>query len=250
MKFLVKNAGGEVVADFNEEFEADEFVDAHGSFGLTVEVDLDDCVERLREVLENRVAWTKEYSEEHGDYASGAFHIVDEMSHDWARCIEDWLDDNYDGSADREELAQRMSELMDSYDCEAEPNRSDYGGYSGSGCCLWGFKIEETEDQISLSDCEVCSELDSYGILDDCLDKLEDDFYINRSRRRENQGTKEKPCYREVGRKLVNPYGHDHAAFELTVVCDGGWDYVVCKERMDELVTEAIIDLARNPNSV
>ncbi len=234
MQFLVKNRSDEVVAKFDEEFEADEFVDAHGSFGLTVHPDIEDSVERLREALDARIKWATEYAEEHDDYVNGYAHIVSEQSYDWERCFEEWLDDDYPGA---KILAAEIADHFDSSDAEAERNGSDYGGYYGSGCCIWGFKIEEIEEQISVADCPVCTELNHEGILDDCLDRLENEFCISRSKKRV-KGDDGK--YRDVGRKLVNPYDRDYPAFEVYTVCSGGWDFAVGADRMKELVTEAI----------
>lgn len=202
----------------------------------------------VTEVLDGVAKWAEEYCTENTDYADGYAHVLCECSHEWPQHVKEWIEDShcldYDDCID--ELVTAVCEELDADDAEATYNGSDYGGYSGEGCCLDGFKIEEYEEQIDISCHDELQELHNQARLDDVLDDVKDyEFYLHRSRRREkNECT---GYYEDVGRKTYMPYEHNakHPTFEITVGISGGWDFVVSKERMDEAVAIAITELCR-----
>lgn len=205
----------------------------------------------VTEVLDGVGKYADEYCTENGDYASAYDHIIDEVSHDWPDCVERWLEDNYadrmghsrfDGVKDK--IVEAICDgLQGSFDCEAQYHPNEYAGYSGDGCCLWGTDIGEHEEQIDISCFPELQELHERGDLDDVLDGVNCDVYVSRSKRRvKNEDTGYYEC---VGRETYDPYGSDHPTFEVYTMPGGRWDWVVSKERMEELLTAAIIEVAR-----
>lgn len=108
----------------------------HGSEDERDEADLT-IVEEILNLVDECVS---DYCGEDGDWESGYEHIVQECSHDWPVAVKEWIQDNYDFSAEIDDkLTDKVCEELDgTYDWEAEFNHSEYACYSGDGCCLWG----------------------------------------------------------------------------------------------------------------
>jgi len=213
------------------------FTDANGlPFEFEANRDESD-VAIVRDELNGAEEWVKEYVTENSDYADGYHHIVHETRQEWNGIVEDYLDTEFGNADDFDKLVEYVVDNLDDDDYEAEYNSSDYGKYNGDGCSLWGFKIEEYEEQIDVTCFDGIHELHNQGRLDDVLDQLDREFCIHRSRRREKN--KETGHYEPVGRAT---YGADseYPTFEIYTYPGGGWDFVVSKERMDELVAEYI----------
>jgi hypothetical protein len=214
----------------------------------------EDChganVEIVTEVLNGVGKGADEYCTENSDYASAYDHIIDEVSHEWPKHVEKWIRNEYHdymghGRFDdcMEALVAAVCEhLQGSFDCEAEYSRSEYAAYSGSGCCLWGTDIGEHEEQIDITCHDELKALHDEGMLDTVLDDVNCDVYISRSKRRERDPIT--GHYKEVGQETYDPYGGS-TTFEVYSMPGGRWDWVVPAERMRELVSEAICDLAR-----
>ena len=192
----------------------------------------DENVAIVEDLLNERVKQCEEYATENDDYTSGYDHIIGEVHHEWADRINEWLDDNcndYTGHSKyddhREELVINMCAGLDgSWDGEWEYNHNEYAAYTGPGCCIWGFDIGECEEQVGVSDYEDFVELHNQGRLVDCLNKSNCDAYVSLS------------DYSLRG---------DYPCFEFYHCPGGRWDFVVSKDKMEELFTTAIIDLCR-----
>lgn len=205
----------------------------------------------VTEVLDGVDEWVTEYSTENTDYADGYAHIIDELSHLWPDLVNEWLCDNYEFESETDDkLVKLICEALDGgFDCEPEYNRSEYATYSGSGCCLWGTDIGECEEQIDISNHDELQALHDEGILDDILDDVNCDAYVSRSHRRVLN--KKTGNYKNVGRETYMPYDHDSDYPCLTTYHNPGgrWDWVVSYDRMKELATAAIIELARTTDT-
>jgi hypothetical protein len=230
----------------------DALADCRGNYHRTAEERHDADVAIVTEILDGRAKWAEEYCTEDETYASAYDCIVSENSHRWDDEVKEWVRDNWDeltGDAHLDECIEGeitaiICDNLDVSDCEVKPNHSDYSGYSGPGCCLDGFKIEEYEDQVDVNGCDELSVLHEEGRLDDILDDVNCDAYVCRSQRREKN---EKTGYYEnVGRNTYMPYEHsrNNPYFYIHIGISGGWDYVVPQERMEELFCEALVDWA------
>ena len=74
------------------------------------------------------------------------------------------------------------------------------------------------------------------------------DVFVHRSRRRvKDESTGH---YVNQGRKTYNPYNLEHPTFEVYTNPGGQWQFVVSKERMEELLVAAIIDLVRRMDRI
>jgi hypothetical protein len=231
---------------------SEAFADCKGGYHRT-EYDRHDAdVLVVTEVLNYRAKWSEEYCTENDDYASCYDCIVSEGSHRWDESVGEWVLDNWDeltGGVALDECIQGeitaiICDRLDVSDCECKYNHSDYSGYSGPGCCLGGFKIEEHEDQVDVNDCDELRVLHEEGRLDDVLDDVNCDAYVSRSHRREKNETT--GHYENVGRETYMPYDHhrEHPTFCIYISISGGWDFVVPQGRMEELFCEAMIDWA------
>ena len=176
-------------------------------------------VEIVTEVLDQVGKHVTEYCTENTDYADMYSHIIDEVSHDWPDRVKEWLGDEYGDNTDA--LVESICDgLQGSFDAEPEYSANEYAAYSGDGCCLWGTDIGEHEEQIDISCFDDLQELNSRGDLNDALDDVNCDVYVG-SRVRKGDNT-----------------------FEVYLNPGGRWDWVVSNERMNELLTAAIIDVA------
>ena len=208
----------------------------------------------VTEVLDGVGKWADEYCTENTDYADGYAHIIDEVSHDWPGPVREWIENTHHDCMGHGKFDDCMDKLVDSicenleggFDTEPEYSSNEYAAYSGSGCCLWGTDIGEYEEQIDVSCFPELKELHDRGDLDDVLDDvIECDVYVSRSKRRVKNETT--GCYEQVGRDTYMPYDrkNDHPTFEVYTNPGGRWDWVVSEERMEELLTAAIIECAR-----
>jgi len=205
----------------------------------------------VTDLLNGVAEWATEYCTESSDYADGYSHIIDEVSHDWPDAVKQWLESAYGdiyGHTKFDDCMDKIVEaicdgLQGSFDAEPQYCSNEYAGYSGDGCCLWGTDIGEHEEQIDISCYPELQELHERGDLDDVLDHVNCDVYVSRNKRREkNEETGRYEC---VGRETYDAYGSDHPTFEVYTMPGGRWDWVVSKERMEELLTAAIIEVAR-----
>jgi hypothetical protein len=174
------------------------------------------------------------------DYADGCVHIVDEMSHEWRKHVDEWVR-AYLGIEDDivNQIVDSVFEDLDvSFDAEPEYHHNEYATYGGKGCCLASFEIGEIEEQVDIFAFDVLKDLHDEGRLDDVLDHVNCDLYISRDRRRERN---EKTGYYEpVGRESYNLYNRDHPHLNGYTSPGGQWMWVVSQERMRELIESAI----------
>lgn len=202
-------------------------------------------VEIVREILKGVEEWSEEYHTGNGDYPDCYGYIVNETSHEWPDIIERWIrkahgdrmgHTKYDDCMDK--LVEHIYMELDSSDCEAEYDSIEWARYSGVGCCLFSLEIGEIEEQIDISCHPELKELHDLRELDDCLDELDRDFCIGRSRRRvQNEETGR---YEYIGRETYMPYEHSShcPCFEIYTMPGGQWHFVVPADRIDELICE------------
>jgi hypothetical protein len=250
-------------SDGEERRRENALADCDGGWHGDDEARLEANGEIVGKILDAREKWSCEYNTENGDSADGYAGIVDERSDGWNDRVKEWIEDNYDDEYDCLEhdpdvddlgynelidfiVASVCDELEGQYDCEPEFHGSEYACYSGKGCCLDSFDIGEVEEQISINDHPELKVLHDAGELDDVLDEVESDYHhdytISRQRRRvKNEKTGHYEC---IGRETYMPYEHsaDYPTFEIYVMPGGQWQFVVSAERMEELVTAAVME--------
>lgn len=228
----------------------------------------------MSDILDNVDKWVTEYTTGNSDYPTGYGHIIQETSHDWQEYLDEWIDNDSTGYADILIEAYEAGEIdfdlsdgevgefdhdefitnvlskptADSvkewvfdhiegdFDCEPEYAPSEYGRYSGPGCCLASFDIGEHEEQNAISRFPELQNLHDKGILDDVLDDVRSDAYVSRRLSR----------IKNVGRETYDPYGSDYPDIMTYHQPGGQWHFVVPVERMKELIREAVVDLADN----
>lgn len=205
-------------------------------------------VELVRDILERVVEWSDEYHTGNSDYPNSYGYIVNEVSHEWPKRIEEWIRTQcgdyygrtkYDGYMD--DMVKYIRENLDgSFDCEPEYSANEYSAYSGVDCCLFSLDIGECEEQIDVNSYPELKVLHDSGELDDVLDELDCDFCISRTYRRVRN--EETGYYENVGRKTYNPHGSDCPAFYVYTMPGGQWHYVVSADRMNELICEYLDD--------
>jgi hypothetical protein len=236
--------------DGSECRHGDTYYDCEGEAHNSDEDKHDRDVEVVSDILDAHGKWAEEYCTENTDYADGYSHIVDEGRHNWTGCdgpVHEWVEDEYRDIVDFDdcikEIVEKVCEELDgNFDCEAEYTRSDYDAYSGPGCCLGSFDIGEHEEQIDINENDVLRVLHEEGGLDDVLDDVNCDVYVNRDRRREKN--EETGRYEYVGRKTYMPYDHhrEHPDLLIYINISGQWQFVVDADRMGELVCEALLE--------
>lgn len=199
------------------------------------------------EVLNGVVEWSDEYHTGNSDYPDGCCHIVDETSHLWNDRVKEWAEDRHWASTDcLDKIVETVCENIEgAFDCEPEFCANEYSCYTGDGCCLFSMELGEIEEQIDVTCHDELMELHRRNELDDVLDRIDRDFCINRSRpRRKNEETGHyEPYGRETYRSGFD--GDKYPSFEVYTMPGGQWQWVVSKDRMDELVVDAIIQLCR-----
>jgi hypothetical protein len=195
-------------------------------------------VEIVTEILDNGNAWVCEYCES-DDYGGDYAFCVDENYHkDYEHVVEEWCRNNLDNWSD--DIVRDVCEKISSWDCDAEYQSSEYAAWSGSGCCVWSFSIGEYEQQTGINDIPEFKELHSLGDLDDILDEYNGDCCVHRSKRREKN--EETGRYEDVGRETYDD-GSDYPCLMTYHNPGGAWHFVISDDRMNELVSEAIVNL-------
>ena len=227
----------------------DAVEDCRGGFHSNLEDMNEANVEIVTEVLDSIVQWAEEYCTENTDYADGYYCILEESSYNWTDIVEDWIYNSYPDDCRfstyvlKDLVAQVIENIDAGFDCEVEYNSSEYSRYTGNGCCLDGFDIGEYEEQVDITCFDELKELHLRGELDNCLDCYNGDGYVSRQQRREkNEKTGH---YENVGRETYDPYDRGDTTFEMYMNPGGRWDFVVPADRMEELVTESIIQLCQ-----
>jgi len=236
--------------------ESDAFEDCEGNYHSDAEDRHEREVTIVTEFLDGVDKWVTEYAQENEDWTSSYDHIVFEVLHDGNRSVEEWVRENSDHGRwnatcrYNDDTVKRITKLVcENLDytsaCEAEFNHDEYADYPGPGCCLWGTDIGEQEKQIEVNNHECLSALHACDRLDDVLDDVYCDVYVRRSKNRvKNEKT---GCYEEVGRKTYKSGRTPDKlpTFYTSHTVSGRWDWVVSADRMNELVTEAIIEICR-----
>ncbi len=225
----------------------DAYMDCKDGYHSSGDYAMDANAEIVTEVLNGVVEWSDEYHTGNSDYPDGCCHVVDETSHLWNDRVQEWVEDRHCGCGSIvNKIVETVCEnVKGSDDCEPEYHPNEYSCYTGDGCCLYSMDLGEIEEQIDVTNHDELMELHHRNELDDVLDRIDRDFCINRSRpRRKNEETGH---YEEYGRETYMPYDHnrDHPTFEIYTMPGGQWQWVVSKDRMDELVVDAIIQLCR-----
>lgn len=201
----------------------------------------EDHIEAVAEFVDSVDQWAMDYVFDNSDYADSYYILVCEDQIIWRDRIVEWVRENYPHLS--EEFGRRVWENVDpGFDSEAETHRNEYAGYAGKGCCIGSFAIGEYHDQYDFSGDTVLDELHESGDLDDYLDHYNGDVYVSRDRRREKDPTTGK--FRSVGRETYNPYNHDHPTLDLVTAVGGQVRFVIPEERMREIVTETVLQLA------
>lgn len=200
-----------------------------------------DKLQELNDYLDSIGKWAEDYIFDNSDYGDNYLGLVCEDQIRFQDDVVRWVRGEYPHLS--EEFGRKVWENLDpGFDSEAEAIRNEYSTYSGPGCCIGAYEIGEHEEQIDFSNDDVLTELHDSGELDDYLDEVNCDVYPCRHKRREkNENTGR---YEEVGRETYNPYNRDHATLEVIVACGGQVQIVVPAERMRELVTETILQVA------
>jgi len=227
-----------------------KYADCKGGLHDSHEERHDSDVQIVSNLLDQIGKLAEEYCTGNTDYPYGYFHIVRETSHEHSRLVERWIRDSCGDLYGHTVIDETMAKIVDSiceeldvdYHCEPIYNHSDYSGYSGKGCCLFSFKIEEHEEQIVVNDFPELKSLHEQGRLDDVLDDVNCDVYVSRSRKRvKNEETEH---YEYVGRETYNPYPRNQfgPTFEIYTNPGGGWDFVIEAEEMETLLCNAILE--------
>ena len=239
-------------SDGNMILHGEAFYDCNGCPHSTEEDRAEAELTIVTEILDAHAEWVCEYSRENTDYADGYYHCIVEDSYAWNERIGRWFESNiedYYGHSKYDDCKDKLIEficdgLNDCNDWEPEFSGDEYSAYSGSGCCMGSFDIGECEEQIEVNGNEALKELHDCGRLNDILDNYNGELYVSRDRRREKN--EETGYYEYVGREHYDHRGSDHPDIMGYVSPGGQWHFVVCEERMTELMNEAIIRLCRS----
>jgi len=225
------------------------FNDCRGNAHDTNQERHDADVTIVEEILSNVSECVNDYTTGNSDYGDGYYHIVDELASNWAKDAEDYVRsafercDDYDDNSDVSDtiVEDVCSTLQGSFDSEPEYNPGEYAVYSGPGLCLAQFPIGEYEEQVEIGGFKELQALHDASILDDILDDVNCSCYVLRQcRRKKNEKT---GVYEDVGRET---YGANRdQPYLMTYHHPGGqWIWVIPKERIDDLIQDAIGDIA------
>jgi len=238
-----------VCSDDSECRHGDAIFDCAGGAHRNEEDRHDREVTIVSDLLDTFGKWAEEYCTENTDYADGYDCIISENQHEWIAHVREWIENEHGdiyGHTDFDDYVEEIVEkvcdgLDDSSDYEPEYAYSDYSAYSGDGCCLGSFGIGEFEDQIEINGQDVLAALHERGDLDDVLDDVNCDVYVNRRRQREKN--EETGRYEYVGRETYMPYEHNSEHPDLLIYTNisGQWQFVVPADRMEELVCDALL---------
>lgn len=233
---------------------ADVHYDCRGGAHGSDEDRMESNVEIVTEVLMKVDEWVVEYTTENSDYPDGYAYICDEDAVNWrdrfVEYVRERLEyefdlDDLDTGDDRDEwldsVADAVYERCDAgMDVEAEYDRNEYACYSGSGFAPYSLDIGEYENQLDIAEFDELQALHDAGELDDVLDHVNCDVYVNRSKRREkNEATGR---YEDVGRETYMPYKHSEEHPNLmTYHSPGGqWHYVLSAESVDQMIEDEL----------
>lgn len=204
----------------------------------------------VTEILMQEDEWIRAYTNGqcgNTDYIDGYRYIVGETDDSWPRSVKDWIQDNYDHTLEvDEELTSRICEALDLNDFEPEFNDREFRAYSGDGCCLNGWAIDEYENQIDIADHRELQVLHDQRRLDDILDDVNCDVIIHRRRKRTL--VKDTGRYESTGRETYDP----DSRWPDLLACHspgGRWDWVVSADSMRRLYHAALVDYLRKTDS-
>lgn len=202
-------------------------LDCKGGAHSNEEDQHDANVSILTEYLSEGDEWVKEHTTTEGsDYPSAYACILSEGHHNWEPLIVEWLFNSDDNPGDPllTLLSAEIADNVDPDDAEPKYNSSDYSSYSGKGCCIDSFAIDEYEHEHDVMCTEVLRTLHEQGQLDACIDDVNCDVFIARDSYSASATHPTLTTYHTPG---------------------GGWDFVIPAGRMDELLAQAIIAVCR-----
>lgn len=222
-----------VRADGSQGAMCDSYEDCRGEFHSSEEDREAADITIVEEILQSRADAAGEYATENDDFASAYDCLIYEDTYRWGDSIEEWIRDNYHDRMGHGKFDNCMDDLVSEViddldgrmiDADWKYNSNEYAAYSGSGCCLGGFDIGEQEEQVSVSDHPEFEALHEQDRLYDLLDISNTDAYVSLSK--------------------FSLRG-DYPTFEFYYNPGGRWDCVVCEERMQIAVTNAILKICR-----
>jgi hypothetical protein len=229
---------------------ADALRDCAGGYHRTDDERFDAEVQIVSDALDEHAKWAEDYCTGNGDYPDGYAYIVGERSSEWPDRVREWVEGEYGDTYGHTDFDDYIDEVVEAvcaeldadFDCEPEYSSNEYAAYSGKGCCLDSFSIDEYEDQVEINGHAVLKELHDRGELDNVLDEVRCDAYVSRDRRREKN--EETGRYEYVGRETYMPYANraDYPTLDLCISIGGQWHWVVDADRMKELVADAILE--------
>jgi len=225
---------------------SEAFYDCRNNPHFTEKDRLDADVEIVTDILTMQDEWVCDYCTNVADYADRYDCIVGEGHHNWPGRIEEWLCDNYGDIHGRTDFDDRMQDVVEFiYDrlkdyIYFEPiyDASDYATYYGEGLCLDSFEVGEYENQIDIDYIPELKKLHDSNELDDVLDCVNCDIYIDRSKRRvKNEKT---GYYEYIGRETYDPYNSDYPNLMSYHNPGGQWHFIVPMDYMKDTVKDAL----------
>ncbi len=225
----------------------DVFYDSRDNAHGTAEERHEADVAIVTAILMQEDEWVKEYTNGqcgNTDFIDGYRYIIEETDDVWPGRVEEWIQDNYNHTLEvDEELTSRICDALNGLeDCEPEFNEREFRVYSGDGCCLNGWSIEEYENQIEIAGHSELKALHDQRRLDDILDDVNCDVGVHR--RRKWVFVKDTGRYEYTGRKTYDPDSRwpDLLAYHNP---GGRWDWVVSVDSMRRLYHASLVDYLR-----
>lgn len=208
----------------------------------------------VTEILMNEDKWVEEYTQS-DDYGANYAECLAGDSDRYNECVEEWIRNEYHdfygyGQFDdcmEALVSEVVYELDGNFHIEAEYSASDYDSYSGDGCCVDSYSIDEYENQIDFDRHPELMTLHTSGDLDDVLDDVNCDVYVSRSHVREKN--EETGNYENTGRETYDPHGSDYPSIMGYHRPGGCWHYVIPMDRMKLAVANGIIAIARKADT-
>ncbi|RLB70466.1 MAG: hypothetical protein DRH04_03535 [Deltaproteobacteria bacterium] len=217
-----------VCSDGVERYRCECFLDCRGGAHGSAE-ELEEANNAIvAEVLDALCAAAGDYTQ-HDDYSS--CYPLEDTFYGGER-VEEWIRDHCDVSDD---VAKELAKLVewDYIDAEPEYCWNEYNGYYGKGCCVGGFAVGECEEQIDISTVPEFAALGK-DALEAAFAAYNGDAFLHENSRWD----KEKECR--------VPTGYiEHGCFYFYHEPGGRWDFVIPAERMEELVSDAMIQYCR-----